>query len=836
MTSASALRTSRARVSTELLGTAPTTHINGRPIAEISTFVPVDRDDDQSNGGENAIPQDHPTYGAIHADFKAYNALGLSKILLIENLAGAQCQLDAIYRRDPAETIRKSVEPLEIHMGVRPLIRGSNAVGLEVLNPDDLLDMIQYMADSVDAKNRPMVIKGFEALNRPGHLLPLLKVITNLRKQGYKIEFEAAYSYTNDCANDLEYVDPVDGRRKNLDPLAPDFVQGVVHDEKAAENWVYEMFQLIANPENELDPELAKSAFGFKDFIGGLVGNKGKVEDGNSYLLTEAMWRGYNRFLGEYLKSHPELADDPAFAPTICGHTHNTGFAPEAVAAAIAKTLELIKAAAPSSPMSRAKIRSDIIYDGTTFSSVPAAHEELKKTWGYDSGVTEGQIAMHQKWGGMLQDLKKFYSYWLNKTDSLASKISNAVRRFALQAGGAVGSDERMGMAPLVPILMAGLEQQGIKVSKEDAGYMVVALFTRTRRQLTFDYAHAQNVTPSAKNISASARYIIEGMIKDGFVKAMLNGTDTLPAVDLVAMGKSKEPTPMPKKWLCQFSGFYKYNRDRLALEYYRSTPRPIHPVLMKVSCDFHLNAIFPDLKTIADKAKVNVSSLTPTEFAERPLGRFLTPENYEQVKARLLELSDKKEEARAYLEGFISDKAAVDLFVRQHIGADEMPPDYGKPRIGGIVRDAIEEAKAKGVMHISEAGALMSGLMFGINELGRTAYDKMADYTQRLWKKPVSVDPLFGAEKGDFIDLALLTARQLATYSGIMAEKAAIALRDLTLQARQAAQIAAVQKAIDGGLPIGELLAEGCLTTLREANFPDASSQIRVARKLEKA
>ena len=774
---------------------AARTHIHDIPISDDVSLVPVPRDDAQSTV-ENKIRMDHEKQKAFNAGIGPYNKAGPSQILMIENVAGAQCQVDGLCGRDPYETIRQSVSSLELHIGARPLIRGSNGVGLKVLHPQDLERVLRYLAEAAGAtEGRLVTFKLFEAQNRPEDLIPALKILSKLRREGYNIECELAECYTADAVNDLEQPDG-----PNEDPRATDFKLGVIYNAAYYENKTYDLLksyerlkEIAAAQGDVIDPDLV-TAIGIKDMIGMLLGNEGAVEDGNSYETTKACLRGMQRFLKEYPDSKLR---------TFCMHNHNTGHGVAALAASIAAFLDEKEQQGPDSSVAKMKMRGDVIPDGSSFAGPKDVNEELKAEYGYDLGISPEQNVILDQWNLLFAGLKRFYNYCLIKLDLL----SGEQKRFAFIAGGALGSDERKAMNPLAPQLVSAFKAAGVEIDAKTAKSMIKGLFIYVRRQLYFDNGHPHSVTPAAFNLSISTKDIIDGMIREGFVKEMLDA-----GIDLAAVGESKDlSVKIPKKWVARFSEFYTHINHAASIDYFRRYPYQIHPVLLKHYCSNHINKAAlppmaelkktkgtrtaeelvdvalnyrPPLSDIIRAANFNKSreafiqyvrnadgSKAPLEelgldpqtiaqyahdldsvreqYGERteqdllrlveanlPI-KFLVPENYDEIQEGLLARAANKNDARTFLGRYSTSGDDIDKFVKEHIGMNEMAADHGAKEFGNIIEREARACQAAEKLKISLEGAIFHGLNIGLNAVGNVGAE-----IRDLWENPASLSP----------------------------------------------------------------------------------------------
>jgi hypothetical protein len=487
-------------------------------------------------------------------------------------------------------------------------------------------------------------------------------------------------------------------------------------------------------------------------------------------------------------------------------HNHNTGHGSAALAASIAAFLDTMQEKGAKSYMAKMKMRGDFIPDGSSFASLTDTDNDLKTRHGYDLGISDVQREVHSNWAKLFQGLKKFYDYCLIDQTIL----SGVQKRFAFIAGGALGSDDRMAMTPLVSSLQAGLKRQGMEIDDKTARSMVSGLFIYVRRQLYFDNGHPHSVTPSAYNLSGSTKDVIDGMIDKGFVKKMLDS-----GVDLAAIGNSKEmDVRLPKEWIAQFSGFYTDIRHAPSLAYFRRMPRAIHPVLAKHYADHHLQKILPTTKALAAALGKGEQELADADFASLPLGGIANAGNYAELRDHLLTSSNDKDGARAVLGNYSPDQKAIDLFVRQHIGNDEMPADFGVKPFGHIVEREAKACQDAGELKISLSGAIFAGLNMGL-KMG-----KIEPSVASLWKKPASLFPF--ERLAFFFDKWGKTAEQLQQYAAATAKKVVSSAESAAAAAE--ALMKRLQAEVDAGTsPLFDGQPEGCCRTYRHDYHHDS-------------
>jgi len=675
---------------------------------------------------------DHPVLIEIATDIGTFNLVGSFQIPEIEDAGGAQCQVDALCGRDPNKTMEASVKPLPMNVTRRPLIRSQNGVGLQVLEESDLEIVLRTIAEAGGAwDGRCVRFKLFEAQNRPEDMEVALRILSRMRKEGANVECEIAITYTAEYSAEYFGVVPGSDLARSLNLLDKD----VLYDAQYYEDRTYELFRRAI----AIDPDLITGGSG-KDMIGLLLGGKGRVSDGNSAETYRAMLRGAERS-GAKLK-------------TFCMHIHNTGHAHEATAAVIAAHLDDRESRGPEAYVSQLKLLVDVTVSGLSFADPLDVDQTLREKYGYDLGIVEEQRGLLRKWAGTIADLRDKMKDYL-----IPDRLSDMQKRFAFIAGGAFGSDNRLAIQPLVSALMAKeiLDSSGSKINlkPEIAENMIKALFIYVRRKLYYDNGHAHSVTPSAYNLSLSSKEVIEAMIRTGFVQEMLQS-----GVDLATIGESRDlAVKMQPQWIDRFPEYYSSVRHKPSLNYFRRMPRAIHPVLRKHYCDYHINEILPPTGSNGSRK--------PAEevLVQSPLHGLINAGDYERVKEGLLARSVDKNAARVFLGQYIEDQEAINLFVREHIGMNEMPAGYNVKSFAQIVKDALAEYGDHGKkLWISAKGALFAAINMGLD-----ASRKVPEGVIKLWEHPVEDGP--SGEEGPsywgkfFVDPWGKTAQEAARF-----------------------------------------------------------------------
>jgi hypothetical protein len=269
----------------------------------------------------------------------------------------------------------------------------------------------------------------------------------------------------------------------------------------------------------------------------------------------------------------------------------------------------------------------------------------------------------------------------------------------------------------------------------------------------------------------------------------------------------------LPKQWIAQFSGFYSDIRHSPSLGYFRRMPRAIHPVLAKHYADHHLQKILPTTKALAAALGKGEQELADADFATLLLGTIANAGNYAELRNHLLVSSNDKDGARAVLVDYSSNQKAIDLFVRQHIGNDEMPADFGVKPFGDIVEREAKACQDAGELKISLSGAIFAGLNMGL-KMG-----KIEASVASLWKKPASLFPF--ERLAFFFDKWGKTGEQLQQYAAATAKKVVSSAE--TAAAAGEALMKRLQAEVEAGKsPLFDGLPEGCCRTYRDDYHPD--------------
>lgn len=407
----------------------------------------------------NRVPLDDPKALQI---FSEWEKLGKSvtgeqkfKISAIE-AGGAQPQVDSVFlNRDYTETMRKVREAAPTSP-IRPLERATNVFMLEPRPLDEIKVVLKQVADDTAGRHlwgtskELLRVKIFDSQGILKEVEPVVATIKDLRDQGYPICVEIGIPYS-------------DG-----DSIKPNPYPDELYVTKIMES--ARMLQKHGIPAD-------MTILSLKDMAG------------------ELSAKNAERLVGKIIDS----LEKAGMKIKIGIHSHDTGLAVDAYAAAIAVCNKR------NWPLSIDTVETEKYtaegYKATGFASTAALNDKLKKQ-GIDLGFTSAQLDSLKRMAQISDEIAKDYT--LGRKDSNLS--GEDFRRFKI-AGGAFAS------------LVSGVQAAGIAdklgIEQNDAVRLTGEALIAVDKLM----GHPFGVTPGMQNRQIGALHLLGNMINAGVLK-----------------------------------------------------------------------------------------------------------------------------------------------------------------------------------------------------------------------------------------------------------------------------------------------------------------------------
>lgn len=578
------------------------------------------------------VPHNSSEILDIFSGLKQFNEAGPVQIAGVEGHGGALPQYDVLQERYPLATASSITKALDPSIIQRPLIRGPFGVTLNPLHQDDLKWALREIAEAGGAKaGHKVIFKLFEAQNRPVEYLDSLKIINQLRNEGYNVACEVAMVISDKPDLDAKHYE---GIARNL--LSADLLK-----------------------KNDIDP-LTIVGFSLKDMIGGVKASKpgqdaSSINAQNLTLVSMKAIQSFSNSTGQelYLGWHAHEIGNAVDCLSEAGQTfsnHRQNYP---------AVVEFQQDALMGSPDS-SKIKD---FGFADLEKLISRHAE--------NGIVEKMSPQQQEiWSGFktkLYALATKHEYRKSYID--AGKWSKDLLEYGQLASGGLPYVESNGIKPFIKHVakMETSVGSGSMIGEERAAGILRCLFSSINGLLARDLGNAHSVTPAMKLLNDLTINVISSLLlKQNFIQKHLQSN------------KDWSQPLHDKSDHSAFREHYGSFRNAQALSYF-CTPMPteVKPdmlgLLRKKLFDYYFPVNFDALQRVTSN---NSASML----------RNRSEQEYKVIRAALsTRLLDKAGAEALLVENGVEQRVARD-FAEMHIGVNSLPVNQGvKSRLSQI-------------------------------------------------------------------------------------------------------------------------------------------------------
>lgn len=553
---------------------------------------------------------------------KEFNEAGPVKIAGVEGHGGALPQYDVNNGRYPLAISEDVTDALDESFVQRPLIRGPFGVTLSPQSKEDLKHILREMAEAGGAKNgHKVVFKLFEAQNRPVEYLDSLKIISELKAEGYNVACEVAMVVSDKPGLDMRYY------------------------ARVAES----LLDAALFKREGIDPTIIEG-FSIKDMIGKIKARQEEWQDDmaiNAKNLTLVAMNAIQYF------SHA-TGQKLYFG----AHTHEIGNA-IGYLAEIARTYDELRHFYPGV----SELQLDALMgspDPTVIKNFGFADLELllESLEGVTPNMSDKQKAI---WADMKQLMLQLHNRYSHAYID-ASKWSKEQLEYGELASGGVPDAEGFIEKCFLDRIAAMTTSDGVVIGKEKAHEISRCLFASINGLLSNDLGCAHSVTPAMKLLNKLTVNVGMALLDNpDFAQRYLH-----PDAQWNGVLKGDADKDLFRK-------HYEAFADVEAMAYF-CTPMPteVPEGLLGLMRRKLFWAYFKDYEALQTELESNSATML----------KGLSKERYNNLRAELAgHLLDKKAVVKLLVQyGIPREKAKA--FAASHIGINECPVNHGvKPR-----------------------------------------------------------------------------------------------------------------------------------------------------------